>query len=161
MIDDFMLPEVSSKTRWIKAVPIKVNVHAWKVKLDGVPTRLNISRRGIDIESILCPMYGKAVESTSHIFFTCQMFKEILRKISRWWDIDYMEISSYEEWLNWILNTRLSVKSKQIFEGETYENDDYDFDSYDDDMYEGQDMPDKIQVICDNLDIKVRGSQKK
>nr|GEZ48223.1 RNA-directed DNA polymerase, eukaryota [Tanacetum cinerariifolium] len=28
MIDDFMLPEVSSKTRWIKAVPIKVNVHA-------------------------------------------------------------------------------------------------------------------------------------
>nr|GEV74515.1 RNA-directed DNA polymerase, eukaryota, reverse transcriptase zinc-binding domain protein [Tanacetum cinerariifolium] len=46
MIDDFMLPEVSSKTRWIKAVPIKVNVHACKVKLDGLPTRLNISRRG-------------------------------------------------------------------------------------------------------------------
>nr|GEW50432.1 hypothetical protein [Tanacetum cinerariifolium] len=45
MIDDFMLPEVSSKTHWIKAVPIKVNVHAWKVKLDGLPTRLNISRR--------------------------------------------------------------------------------------------------------------------
>nr|GEX20477.1 nucleotide-binding alpha-beta plait domain-containing protein [Tanacetum cinerariifolium] len=100
MIDDFMLPEVSSKTRWIKAVLIKVNVHAWKVKLDGLPTRLNISCRGIDIESILCPMCGKAVESTSHIFFTCQMSKEILRKISRWWDIDYMEISSYEKWLD-------------------------------------------------------------
>nr|GEZ77634.1 RNA-directed DNA polymerase, eukaryota, reverse transcriptase zinc-binding domain protein [Tanacetum cinerariifolium] len=94
MIDDFMLPEVSSKTRWIKAVPIKVNVHTWKVKLDGLPTRLNISCRGIDIESILCPMCGKAVESTSHIFFTYQMCKEILRKISRLWDIDYMEISS-------------------------------------------------------------------
>nr|GEW67325.1 RNA-directed DNA polymerase, eukaryota, reverse transcriptase zinc-binding domain protein [Tanacetum cinerariifolium] len=52
MIDNFMLPEVSSKTRWIKAVPIEVNMHAWKVKLDGLPTRLNISRRGIDIESI-------------------------------------------------------------------------------------------------------------
>nr|GEU32234.1 RNA-directed DNA polymerase, eukaryota [Tanacetum cinerariifolium] len=120
MIDVFMLPEVSSKTRWIKAVPIKVNVHAWKVKLDGLPTRLNISRRGIDIESILCPMCGKAVESTSHIFFTCQMSKEILRKISRWWDIDYMEISSYEEWLDWILNMRLSVKSKLLFEGVCY-----------------------------------------
>nr|GFB01013.1 RNA-directed DNA polymerase, eukaryota [Tanacetum cinerariifolium] len=66
MINDFMLPEMSSKTRWIKAVPIKVNVHAWKVKLDGLPTRLNISRRGIDIESVLCSMCGKAVESTSH-----------------------------------------------------------------------------------------------
>nr|GEW71033.1 RNA-directed DNA polymerase, eukaryota [Tanacetum cinerariifolium] len=87
MIDEFMLPDASSKTRWIKAVPIKVNMHAWKVKLDGLPTRLNISRRGIDIESILCPMCGKAVELTSHIFFTCQMSKKILRKISRWWDI--------------------------------------------------------------------------
>nr|GEX15772.1 RNA-directed DNA polymerase, eukaryota, reverse transcriptase zinc-binding domain protein [Tanacetum cinerariifolium] len=48
MIDDFMLPDVSSKTRWIKAVLIKVNVHAWKVKLDGLPTRLNISRRELD-----------------------------------------------------------------------------------------------------------------
>ncbi|GKC19635.1 RNA-directed DNA polymerase, eukaryota, partial [Tanacetum coccineum] len=120
MIDDFMLPEVSSKTRWIKAVPIKVNVHAWKVKLDGLPTRLNISRRGIDIESILCPMCGKAVESTSHIFFTCQTSSEILRKISRWWDIDYMEVSSYEEWLDWILNMRLSIKHKQLFEGVCY-----------------------------------------
>ncbi|GKB81241.1 RNA-directed DNA polymerase, eukaryota, reverse transcriptase zinc-binding domain protein [Tanacetum coccineum] len=66
MIDDFMLPEMSSKTRWIKVDPIKVNVHAWKVKIDGLPTRLNISRRGIDIESILCPMCSKAVESTHH-----------------------------------------------------------------------------------------------
>ncbi|GJX62475.1 reverse transcriptase domain-containing protein [Tanacetum coccineum] len=44
---------------------------------------------------------------------------------------------------------------------ETYENDDYNFDPYDDDMYEGQDIPDKIQAICDNLDIKVRGRKKK
>ena len=59
LIDGFMLPEVSSKTRWIKEVPIKVNVHAWKVKIDCLPTRLNISRRGMDIDSILCPMCDK------------------------------------------------------------------------------------------------------
>ncbi|GKA30169.1 retrotransposon protein, putative, ty1-copia subclass [Tanacetum coccineum] len=44
---------------------------------------------------------------------------------------------------------------------DTYENDDYDYDLYDDDMYEGQEIPDKIQAICDNLDIKVRGRKKK
>nr|GEU74580.1 lignin-forming anionic peroxidase-like [Tanacetum cinerariifolium] len=32
LIDDRMLPEISFKTRWIKAVPIKVYVHAWKVR---------------------------------------------------------------------------------------------------------------------------------
>nr|GEV05083.1 hypothetical protein [Tanacetum cinerariifolium] len=40
---------------------------------------------------------------------------------------------------------------------ESYENVDYGYDSYDDDMYEGQDIPDKLQAICDKLDITVRG----
>nr|GEY24798.1 RNA-directed DNA polymerase, eukaryota, reverse transcriptase zinc-binding domain protein [Tanacetum cinerariifolium] len=39
-IDDKLIPEVGSKTRWIKYVPIKVNVNAWKVKLDALPTRM-------------------------------------------------------------------------------------------------------------------------
>ncbi|GKD98971.1 hypothetical protein Tco_1382868 [Tanacetum coccineum] len=44
---------------------------------------------------------------------------------------------------------------------ESYMNGDYDFDPYDDDMYEGQDIPDKIQDVCDNFDITVRGRKKK
>ncbi|GKB87231.1 RNA-directed DNA polymerase, eukaryota [Tanacetum coccineum] len=46
MIDDKMLSDVAIKTRWLKSIPIKVNVHAWKVRIDSLPTRLNISRRG-------------------------------------------------------------------------------------------------------------------
>ncbi|GJU67009.1 RNA-directed DNA polymerase, eukaryota [Tanacetum coccineum] len=115
-IDGVLLPEVTSKTRWIKEVPIKVNVHAWKIKLDCLPTRLNISRRGMDIESILCPMCGKAVESSRHLFFTCRLTSEIMRKISHLWDIGYMETTSYEEWLDWIVNLRMSLKHKRIFE---------------------------------------------
>ncbi|GJT63385.1 retrotransposon protein, putative, ty1-copia subclass [Tanacetum coccineum] len=42
---------------------------------------------------------------------------------------------------------------------DTYKNGDYDENPYDDDMYEGQDFPDKIQHICDNLDIRVRAVQ--
>ncbi|GKD34002.1 retrotransposon protein, putative, ty1-copia subclass [Tanacetum coccineum] len=44
---------------------------------------------------------------------------------------------------------------------DSYENSDYDEDPYDDDMYESKDFPDKIQDICDNLDIRVRGRKKK
>ncbi|GJZ70159.1 hypothetical protein Tco_0633709 [Tanacetum coccineum] len=44
---------------------------------------------------------------------------------------------------------------------ESYENAAYYYDPYDDDMYEDQDVPDKIQSICDSLDIKVRGRKKK
>ncbi|GJT64354.1 hypothetical protein Tco_1015834 [Tanacetum coccineum] len=40
---------------------------------------------------------------------------------------------------------------------DSYRNGDYDDDPYDDDMYEGQDLPEELQTICDNLYIRVRG----
>nr|GEX36174.1 RNA-directed DNA polymerase, eukaryota [Tanacetum cinerariifolium] len=120
LIDDNMFPEVASKTRWIKVIHVKVNVHAWKVMLDCLSTRMNISRRGMEIESILCPMCGEVVESSRHIFFICRITREIVRKITRWWDVSYSDLSSYEEWLDWLLNLRLSVKHKHFFEGVWY-----------------------------------------
>ncbi|GJU00718.1 hypothetical protein Tco_1111056 [Tanacetum coccineum] len=81
IIDDKSLSDVDSKTRWIKYVPIKVNVHAWKVKTDSLPTR------------------------------------QIVRKITRWWDVPYVEVESYEDWYNWLVNLRISSMHKQMFEG--------------------------------------------
>ncbi|GKA78844.1 RNA-directed DNA polymerase, eukaryota [Tanacetum coccineum] len=84
LIAKHFLPDVASKTRWITEVPIKVNIHAWKVKLDGLPTRLNISKRGIPIDSILCPTCDIAVESSRHIFFQCKIATELFRMITNW-----------------------------------------------------------------------------
>nr|GFB56041.1 RNA-directed DNA polymerase, eukaryota [Tanacetum cinerariifolium] len=69
VIDDKSLSEVDSKTRWIKYVPIKVNVHAWKVKTDSLPTRFNVSCRRIHIDSIMCAICDKGAETSSHLFF--------------------------------------------------------------------------------------------
>ncbi|GKC74488.1 RNA-directed DNA polymerase, eukaryota, reverse transcriptase zinc-binding domain protein [Tanacetum coccineum] len=119
MLDDKMLPDVTTKTRWIKTMsPKKVlNVHAWKVKIDSLPTRFNISRRGMDIESITCSICDNEVESSSHLFFKCNMVRDIIRKITRWWDITYIEADSYEDWLNWLVNLHLSSNYKQALEG--------------------------------------------
>ncbi|GJZ28673.1 hypothetical protein Tco_0573320 [Tanacetum coccineum] len=48
LIDDMLLPK-DIKTRWVRYVPIKVNVIAWKVKSDSLPTRFSISRRVGDL----------------------------------------------------------------------------------------------------------------
>nr|GEY94090.1 RNA-directed DNA polymerase, eukaryota [Tanacetum cinerariifolium] len=57
LIDDKTLPEVFSKSRWSKAVSIKVDILAWKVKLDCLPTRINISRRGFNSNNLLSRLY--------------------------------------------------------------------------------------------------------
>nr|GEY52614.1 RNA-directed DNA polymerase, eukaryota, reverse transcriptase zinc-binding domain protein [Tanacetum cinerariifolium] len=116
LLDDHRSSLVSSTTRWVKYVPIKVNVFAWKVKMNALPTRFNISRRGIDIESIICPLCDSGAESSNHLFFNCTVARHIFSKIVRWWDIVYKEVNSYAEWLSWLLSLRLASKLKMMLE---------------------------------------------
>nr|GEU54307.1 nucleotide-binding alpha-beta plait domain-containing protein [Tanacetum cinerariifolium] len=78
LIDGKTIPKVGSQTRWVRYVPIKVNVHAWKVKIDGLATRFNVSRRGIGVNSIMCGICDHGVETSDHLFFSCSMARQHL-----------------------------------------------------------------------------------
>ncbi|GJY87003.1 DNA-directed DNA polymerase [Tanacetum coccineum] len=71
--------------------------------------------------------------------------------------------SADNDMANFLASKKDGYGTNSLFEQwkDSYVNVDYEFYPYDDDMYEGQDIPDKIQDICDNLDIKVRGRKKK
>nr|GEV70855.1 hypothetical protein [Tanacetum cinerariifolium] len=120
LIDDKMLPSMECKTRWINYVPIKVNVHGWKVMTVSLPTRFNISRRGISIDSILFASCDTGVETSRHLFFSCRMAREVMKLIARWWNVPESDFDSYEEWLAWFANVRLPLKNKNMLEGVFY-----------------------------------------
>ncbi|GJW79859.1 RNA-directed DNA polymerase, eukaryota [Tanacetum coccineum] len=86
IIDDSMLPKTDVPTRWVKSIPIKINIFAWRVSLDKLPTRLNLSLRGLDIPSIICPLCSIVVESTSHLIFSCQLARQLMFKVVHWLD---------------------------------------------------------------------------
>ncbi|GKB78915.1 hypothetical protein Tco_0945810 [Tanacetum coccineum] len=44
-IDDHILPSLDIKTTWDKTLPRKVNIFMWRLKLDRLPHRLNLSSR--------------------------------------------------------------------------------------------------------------------
>ncbi|GJW48716.1 RNA-directed DNA polymerase, eukaryota, reverse transcriptase zinc-binding domain protein [Tanacetum coccineum] len=116
-IDDSFLPKSEAPTRWICSIPIKVNIFAWKVCLDKLPTRLNLSLRGLDIPSILCPNCFVAGESFAHLLFSCDLARQLSSKISRWCEVDFQNFHSYDDWLLWFKNLRFSKRLKDIFEG--------------------------------------------
>ncbi|GJS62333.1 RNA-directed DNA polymerase, eukaryota [Tanacetum coccineum] len=120
MIDEQRFQEVGLSTRWVKSVPSKVNITAWKIKTNALPTRFNLSCRGMDIDSIMCPICNGGVETTSHLFFQCELVRQIMRKISIWWNVDYADVSSYEEWLAWLVSIRIQIKLKGMMEGVFY-----------------------------------------
>ncbi|GKE26434.1 RNA-directed DNA polymerase, eukaryota [Tanacetum coccineum] len=100
----------AAQTRWIKYIPIKVNIFAWRARQDCLPTRVNLIRRGITIESSLCPVCSVCEEDVCHIFFRCDLAQLVLRRICRWWGLDPHDWSSFQEWQSWILSIQFSSK---------------------------------------------------
>nr|GEZ20116.1 RNA-directed DNA polymerase, eukaryota [Tanacetum cinerariifolium] len=74
LIDDLILPSSVVSTRWVKSVPIKINIFMWRARRDCLPTRLNLSHRGVIMETVNCPTCG---------------FKDILEGVFyvMWWVI--------------------------------------------------------------------------
>nr|GFA59777.1 RNA-directed DNA polymerase, eukaryota [Tanacetum cinerariifolium] len=83
LLDESFLPKDNIATRWIKFIPIKVNVFAWKVYLDRLPTRLNLLHRGVHVPSLSCPICSSALEDTSHLHFSCGMASDVVRLVCR------------------------------------------------------------------------------
>ncbi|GKC75309.1 hypothetical protein Tco_1126083, partial [Tanacetum coccineum] len=69
-----------------------VNIFSWRVKLNNLPTRLNLSRR------------------------------DLYKKIARWWDVNMVELASYEDWWCWLSSLRLSSKLKMLLEARMFDD---------------------------------------
>ncbi|PWA35694.1 hypothetical protein CTI12_AA607070 [Artemisia annua] len=65
-------------------VPHKVNVCAWRLSLDGLPTRANLICRGNSLPSANCLFCGLEEESRDHCFVSCPRIKIIWLKIWSW-----------------------------------------------------------------------------
>ncbi|GJZ05701.1 RNA-directed DNA polymerase, eukaryota, reverse transcriptase zinc-binding domain protein [Tanacetum coccineum] len=83
LINDSFHSNGDVPARWVKLVLIKINIFAWRVFLVKLPTRLNLSLRGVEIPSILCPICNVAPESSSHLFFTCPLARLLRCKRER------------------------------------------------------------------------------
>nr|GEX07865.1 hypothetical protein [Tanacetum cinerariifolium] len=70
--------------RWNKGLPFKVNILTWRVSNRRMPTRVNIDRRGIDIDSIRCPICDGDLESEDHLFVSCVISDKTWKNVLDW-----------------------------------------------------------------------------
>ncbi|GKD20760.1 putative RNA-directed DNA polymerase, eukaryota, reverse transcriptase zinc-binding domain protein [Tanacetum coccineum] len=84
IIESKILPSLAPLIVWDKNIPQKVNIFILRLILDRLPHKLNLSSRGFDIQAISCPSFNGNVESPNHIFFECNIAKDIWMLIRKW-----------------------------------------------------------------------------
>ncbi|GJW52034.1 RNA-directed DNA polymerase, eukaryota, reverse transcriptase zinc-binding domain protein, partial [Tanacetum coccineum] len=83
-IDDVILDVDFLATRRNRLVLAKVNIFFWRLNLKRIPTRVNLDRRCIDIGSVLFPVCDRDVETSNHLFFSCEMAVDLGVLVARW-----------------------------------------------------------------------------
>ncbi|GJS81957.1 RNA-directed DNA polymerase, eukaryota [Tanacetum coccineum] len=95
-LDDLFLPSWTEPTRWVKYIPIKINVFAWRAMRDCLLTKVNLVRRGISLESVTCSMCSLFEEDVHHVFFRCEMAHDVLSFLNKLVDGKYMSDKDVE-----------------------------------------------------------------
>ncbi|GJV11077.1 RNA-directed DNA polymerase, eukaryota, partial [Tanacetum coccineum] len=98
-------------------IPIKINVFVWRARLDCLPSRSNLVRRGVALDSVTCPLCHAFVEDIQHVLFRCDIAQRIFRMICRWWDLVWQDLLSFSDWNTWFSSIRLPAKVKSLLEG--------------------------------------------
>ncbi|GJT58097.1 RNA-directed DNA polymerase, eukaryota, partial [Tanacetum coccineum] len=116
-IDEHTLNGTFTSTRWLRCIPIKVNVFIWRLRLDKLSTLVNMDRKGIDVDSLLCPICKAHVENVDHLFFSCEMAHDLWGLLARWCNLDIPEVSNITEWFSWLDDAHVSKSARVILEG--------------------------------------------
>ncbi|GJU71953.1 RNA-directed DNA polymerase, eukaryota, reverse transcriptase zinc-binding domain protein, partial [Tanacetum coccineum] len=115
-VDDTMLEADSVATRWNRTIPIKVNVFLWRLHLNKLPSRVNLDSRGVRIDFILCQTCQLYVETVNHIFFNCEMAKDLWSLLAKWWDLDIPICANISEWYDWLDVVRVAAMARSALE---------------------------------------------
>ncbi|GKE12104.1 RNA-directed DNA polymerase, eukaryota, reverse transcriptase zinc-binding domain protein, partial [Tanacetum coccineum] len=117
LVDDTTLHGDLVATRWNCNIPIKINVFLWRLYLNKLPSKVNLDRKGVEVGSILCPSCLLDVETVNHIFFNCEMAKDLWSLLAKWWELDIPVCANISDWFDWLEEVRVNAKARSILEG--------------------------------------------
>ncbi|GJR39359.1 reverse transcriptase domain, reverse transcriptase zinc-binding domain protein [Tanacetum coccineum] len=118
MVDDVCLSvgNTTQETLWNKLAPKKVNVFVWRVLHGRILVRVELDKRGIDLDSLLCPCCDDSVESCDHSLVTCNMAKSVWDKIFEWWKIGPVNVFSANDLFRFSGNVAVHSYSRALWQ---------------------------------------------
>nr|GEW73890.1 RNA-directed DNA polymerase, eukaryota [Tanacetum cinerariifolium] len=114
--DQFYLPDAHYATRWNRFLPKKVNIFIWRALRDRLPTRWNLSGRGIDLDSLYCSTCDASNETIDHTLFFCSLASSVSHRVFAWLDLQIPNPSNIHDFFGWLYDMRFSSSHKALLE---------------------------------------------
>ncbi|GKE88028.1 RNA-directed DNA polymerase, eukaryota [Tanacetum coccineum] len=115
-IDQSYLPNDGMETRWNRFLPKKINIFIWRSLRDRLPTRWNLSRKGIDIDSLSCPICDTGIETIHHTLWTCSLATTVWHRIFSWLQIPPPTLADLHDLYSWVDDLHISSSRRIILD---------------------------------------------
>ncbi|XP_022003080.1 uncharacterized protein LOC110900500 [Helianthus annuus] len=100
-----------------KWVPAKVNIHAWRMEMDKVPSAEALIRRNIGVHSTLCPTCNSEEETVDHMFDTCIIAANVWNGVRVWCKIPNIYAFYLKDLLSIFKDLDATEKKKEAVQG--------------------------------------------
>ncbi|XP_071705065.1 uncharacterized protein [Rutidosis leptorrhynchoides] len=116
LLNSRLLPSCSSTSETLinKMVPHKLGIFVWRARLQRLPVLMELDKRGVDLDSVRCPICNNDVETIEHTLFRCSFALDLWSRVIKWWGSSFIMISRFEDLFKGLLfsSSNSSVSSK-------------------------------------------------
>ncbi|CAA0841432.1 Unknown protein [Striga hermonthica] len=112
----------SRKTRlrsWRLNIKSKIKHFVWRSCTNTLPVSLNLKRRGMEVDWI-CHRCGEEAESAEHLFFNCEIAKQVWKLAPITWDFSSETTTSFKVWWENVCSTNNKDISEDRIQLTTY-----------------------------------------
>ncbi|XP_071718232.1 uncharacterized protein [Rutidosis leptorrhynchoides] len=117
-IDDHLLADAVSNQGTLRnnLVPKKVELFVWRtLKKKSLPVRLELDKRGVDLNSVSCPLCDDDLESVEHAILFCKHAMEVWDRVFKWCDMGNLSYFTISEIFSNNGSTSMSGLGKKIW----------------------------------------------
>ncbi|XP_071695658.1 uncharacterized protein [Rutidosis leptorrhynchoides] len=117
-INEKLFHSVQSNHETLKnnLVPKKLEVFVWRTIKKRLPVRMELDKRGIDLNSLRCPICDDDLESVDHSLIFCKYSLELWNRVCKWWGFNQFGNLSMNEILRGITPKNTSMLGKKIWQ---------------------------------------------
>ncbi|GJZ74344.1 RNA-directed DNA polymerase, eukaryota [Tanacetum coccineum] len=115
-IDHCSLPNGGFETRWNRLLPKKINIFIWRVLRDRLPSRWNLSRKGVDVVSLSCPVCDGEIETIHHSLWFCSLATNVWNRVLVWLDLPSPNLANIQDLYSWLDDLHISSNRSATFE---------------------------------------------
>lgn len=70
------------KSSWTIKIPCRLLLFGWKIAMDCLWTKTNLTKHKISISHMVCPLCANGKESSLHLFYQCSIFRSTLLAVA-------------------------------------------------------------------------------